>query len=261
MISNYFGFLVAWVRMPVVFSDSQLDRGNPAGVQLTAKAPEIGIIMAEYVLTATKTHARAGSFYDRIERVYDLTFKVNGYGKSLDKYFERHPLPVSENARVLDAGCGTGTLTLALLRTLQVPVRLTALDLSSSVLSTARKYVSKDNPNQHEVRFAQGNVLALPFADETFDVVVTSGVLEYVPLEEGFTELARVIAPGGYFLHLPMRPSPTTRILELLFRFKAHPPEEVSETTDRHFRVVSHYRFPPFQIIGWSKTAVLAHKI
>lgn len=217
--------------------------------------------MAEYALTATKTQARAGSFYDRIERVYDLTFKVNGYGKSLDQYLQRHPLPVSENARVLDAGCGTGTLTLALLRNLQVPVRLTAFDLSSSVISTARKYVAKDNPNQQEVRFAQGNVLALPFADETFDCVVTCGVLEYVPLEEGFNELARVIAPGGYFLNLPMRPSPATRVLELLFRFKTHPPEEVSEGTDRHFRIVSHYRFPPFQVIGWSKTAILAHKI
>src|SRR5215475_7793750 len=105
----------------------------PAGFQLTFEKYRIEIIMAEYVLTATKTQARAGSFYDRIERVYDLTFKVNGYGKSLDKYFERHPLPVTENARVLDAGCGTGTLTLALLRNLRVPVRLTALDLSSSV--------------------------------------------------------------------------------------------------------------------------------
>lgn len=217
--------------------------------------------MAEYVLRATKTQARAGSFYDRIERFYDLTFKVNGYGKSLDEYLERNPLPVTENARILDAGCGTGTLTLALLRALKVPVKLTAIDLSSSVIATARKYVNKNNPNQQEVRFAQGNVLALPFADESFDLIVTSGVLEYVPLEDGFTELARVIAPGGYFLHLPMRPSVATRFLELLFRFKVHPPEEVADTTDRHFKVVSHYRFPPFQIIGWSKSAVLARKI
>jgi SAM-dependent methyltransferase len=104
-------------------------------------------------------------------------------------------------------------------------VKLTAIDLSSSVISTARKYVSKENPNQQKCGFAQGNVMALPFADETFDVVVTSGVLEYLPLEEGFTELARVIAPGGYFLHLPMRPAVATRFLELLFRFKTHPPK------------------------------------
>ena len=217
--------------------------------------------MAEYVLTATKTQARAGSFYDRIERFYDLSFKLNGYGRSLDRYMEAHPLPVFENARILDAGCGTGTLTLALLRTLRVPVKLTAIDLSASSMATARKYVNKNNPQQQEVRFAQGNVLALPFPDDAFDLVVTSGVLEYVPLEDGFTEMSRVIAPGGYFLHLPMRPTAVTTLLELLFRFKVHPPNELAETTDRHFQVVSHYRFPPFQIIGWSKTAVLAQKI
>ena len=217
--------------------------------------------MAEYVLTATKTQARAGSFYDRIERFYDLTFKLNGYGRSLDRYLEAHPLPVFENARILDAGCGTGTLMLALLRTLRVPVRLTAIDLSASSMATARKYVNKNNPHKQEVRFAQGNVLSLPFADNAFDLVVTSGVLEYVPLEDGFTEMARVISPGGYFLHLPMRPTAVTTLLELLFRFKAHPPDELAETTDRHFQVVSHHRFPPFQIIGWSKTAVLAQKI
>ena len=217
--------------------------------------------MAEYVLTATKTQARAGSFYDRIERFYDLSFKLNGYGRSLDRYMEAHPLPVFENARILDAGCGTGTLTLALLRTLRVPVKLTAIDLSASSMATARKYVNKNNPQQQEVRFAQGNVLALPFPDDAFDLVVTSGVLEYVPLEDGFTEMARVIAPGGYFLHLPMRPTAVTTLLEVLFRFKVHPPDDLAETTDRHFQVVSHYRFPPFQIIGWSKTAVLAQKI
>jgi ubiquinone/menaquinone biosynthesis C-methylase UbiE len=217
--------------------------------------------MAEYVLTATKTQARAGSFYDRIERFYDLSFKLNGSGRSLDRYMEAHPLPVFENARILDAGCGTGTLTLALLRTLRVPVKLTAIDLSASSMATARKYVNKNNPQQQEVRFAQGNVLALPFPDDAFDLVVTSGVLEYVPLEDGFTEMARVISPGGYFLHLPMRPTAVTTLLEVLFRFKVHPPDDLAETTDRHFQVVSHYRFPPFQIIGWSKTAVLAQKI
>ena len=217
--------------------------------------------MAEYVLTATKTEARAGSYYDRIERLYDLTFKVNGYGRSLDQYFEAHPLPVFENARVLDAGCGTGTLTLALLRNLKVPVKITALDLSASVIATAEKYVAKTNPNKQEVRFAQGNVLALPFAEETFDLVVTSGVLEYVPLDEGFTELARVMSRGGYLLNLPIRPSLASKVLEVLFRFKAHPPQQVADATDRHFKLVSHYRFPPLQVISWSKTAVLAQKV
>ena len=216
--------------------------------------------MAEYVLTATKSEARAGSFYDRIERFYDLTFKINGYGRSLDQYFERHPLPVFPDARILDAGCGTGTLTLALLRSLKVPVKLTALDLSASSMATARKYVGK-HPHQRPVQFAQGNVLALPFAADSFDLVVTSGVMEYMPLDEGLSELARVISPGGYLLQLPMRPSPVTTFLEMLFRFKSHPLEDVEETTGRYFQVASHYRFPPFHAIGWSRASVLAQKI
>jgi len=217
--------------------------------------------MAEYVLTATKSHARAGSFYDRIERFYDLTFKLNRYGRSLDQYFEVHPLPVFHGARILDGGCGTGTLTLALLRNLKVPSKITAVDLSASSMATAKKYVARNNPGEQPVRFTQGNILALPFSDDSFDLVVTSGVLEYVPLDEGLSELARVIAPGGHLLHLPMRPTPVTSFLEMLFRFRAHPPDHVAETTDRYFQVVSHYRFPPFEPIGWSKSAVLAQKV
>jgi len=216
--------------------------------------------MAEYVLTATKTQARAGSFYDRIEGFYDLTFKLNGYGRSLDQYFEAHPLSVFPGANVLDAGCGTGTLTLALLRNLKVPVKLTALDLSASSMATAKKYVDKKQSNQ-PVHFAQGNVLDLPFANEAFDLVLTSGVLEYLPLDEGLSELARVIAPGGHLLHLPMRPTPVASFLEILFRLRVHPPTEVAETTDKYFQVVSQYRFPRFQPISWSRTAVLAQKV
>src|SRR6266850_1914006 len=111
--------------------------------------------MAEYVLTATKSEARAGSFYDRIERFYDLTFKLNGYGRSLDQYFERHPLPLSRGARILDAGCGTGLLTLALLRTLRFPVSITALDLSAASVTATRKAVADSGGRQRDVSYAQ----------------------------------------------------------------------------------------------------------
>jgi ubiquinone/menaquinone biosynthesis C-methylase UbiE len=51
---------------------------------------------------------RAGSLYDRIARLYDLTFKFNGYERSLERYFREHCVPLESNARILDAGCGTG---------------------------------------------------------------------------------------------------------------------------------------------------------
>ena len=215
----------------------------------------------EYVLTATKTEAPAGSYYDKIAAYYDLTFKLNGYGRSLDQYFAIHPLPVSRGARILDAGCGTGLLTLALLRNLHFPVSITSLDLSATSISAARKAVDEGPGRTHDVSFAEGNLLSLPFADNSLDLVVTSGALEYVPLEEGMTELSRVIAPGGHLLHIPCRPSPATTFLEILFRFKKHPRQAILSETAKRFRMVHEYRFPPSQIIGWSKTAMLAQKL
>jgi ubiquinone/menaquinone biosynthesis C-methylase UbiE len=215
----------------------------------------------EYVLTATKTDAPAGSYYDKIAAYYDLTFKLNGYGRSLDKYFAVHRLPVSRGAKILDAGCGTGLLTLALLRNLHFPVNITALDLSATSISAARKAVQESPGRTRDVTFAEGNLLSLPFADNSLDFVVTSGALEYVPLEEGMTELARVIAPGGHLLHIPCRPSPATAVLEILFRFKSHPREDILSQTAKRFRLVHEYRFPPSQVIGWSKTAMLAKKL
>jgi ubiquinone/menaquinone biosynthesis C-methylase UbiE len=214
----------------------------------------------EYVLTATKTEARAGSYYDKIWRLYDLTFKLNGYGRSLDQYFASHPPPVSRGARILDAGCGTGLLTLALLRSLRFPVSITSLDLSASSVTATRKAVNQSDGRRRDVSYMQGNVLSLPFADDSFDFIVTSGALEYMPLEDGLSELARVISPRGHLLHLPIRPALTSLMLEVFFRFKHHPPKHVMQKTQEHFRVVSHHEFPPLQPIGWSKTALLAQK-
>ena len=216
----------------------------------------------EYVLTATKTEARAGSYYNKIAAFYDLTFKLNGYGRSLDEYFANNPLPISRGARILDAGCGTGLLTLALMRSVHFPVNITALDLSATSISAARKAVAESPGRTRDVTFAEGNLLSLPFADNSLDLVVTSGALEYVPLAEGMSELGRVIMPGGHLLHIPCRrPSPATTFLEILFRFKSHPRKEILSQTERHFRMVHEYRFPPLQIIGWSKTAILAQKL
>ena len=201
------------------------------------------------------------SIYDRFTNLYDLMFRVNGYGRSVEGYLRENPLPLSAGARVLDAGCGTGLLTLAFLRVHERPAEVASIDLSLRSLQTARKAAQKlPKLPRRRVNFARSNALALPFADETFDLVLTSGVLEYLPLREGLGELARVLAPGGHLLFVPVRPSPLTRLLEVMFRFKAHPPAEVDEATRRYFRVIEHHRFLPFEPIGWTKSLVFAQK-
>ena len=209
--------------------------------------------------TTTRWPNDAVTIYDRFTGLYDLMFRFNRYGSSVERFFRENPLPLPAGARILDAGCGTGLLTLALRRVLTRPARITAVDLSLSSLLTARRAAGDPVP-KHRVCFAQSDVLALPFADNSFDLIVTSGVLEYVPLHEGMREMSRVLAPGGYFFHLPVRPSPMSRLLELMFRFKAHPPAEIEENTNRFFRIIEHHHVPALEPIGWTKTAYLAQK-
>jgi demethylmenaquinone methyltransferase / 2-methoxy-6-polyprenyl-1,4-benzoquinol methylase len=199
------------------------------------------------------------SLYDRFARLYDITFKFNRYGHSIERYLRERALPREDDAEILDAGCGTGLLTLAILRTLRRTARVTAIDLSAPSLAEARQAAAKERA-RHPVQFLQANLLALPFADDSFDFIATSGALEYVPLGEGLAELARVLRPGGHLLHLPVRPAPASLLLEWMFRFKTHPPAEVDAHTRKHFRVVERHRFAPLEPIGWTKLAILAQK-
>lgn len=217
--------------------------------------------MSRYDAAATGFPESPVSIYDRFTSLYDLMFRFNGYGRSLERYMRENLPSLPTGARVLDAGCGTGLLTLALLRVLRRPAEITAVDLSGRSLQTARKAVQKQkHDSRHKISFVQANALTLPFADDSFDLVVTSGVLEYLPLREGLGEMARVLAPGGHLVFLPVRPSPASKLLEVMFRFKAHQPGEVTENTQRFFRVLDHYRFPALEPIGWTKSIVLAQK-
>lgn len=217
--------------------------------------------MSQHTSATTIDAPGAVSLYDRFAQLYDITFKFNGYARSLERYLRERAHTLGEDADVLDAGCGTGLVTLAILRTLRRPSRITSIDLSAPSLAKARYWVAKETVSaRHRVRFAQANLLALPFADETFDFIATSGALEYVPLGAGLSELARVLKPGGHLLHLPIRPTPASLLLEALFRFKAHPPAEIERHTSRHFRILERHYFPPLEPIGWTKLAILAQK-
>jgi len=90
--------------------------------------------------------------------------------------------------RVLDACCGTGDLALAAL--VRAP-HVVGLDFSERMLDRARA-------KSADVEWVQGDVLALPFEDESFDAVTVGfGVRNVDDLEAGLRELRRVLRPGG----------------------------------------------------------------
>lgn len=206
---------------------------------------------------ATKTQ----SFYDRIADVHNLALKVNGYRKSVANYLSSLDLMVGPDAFVLDAGSGTGIVTLGFQDAGFKPRKTIAFDLSGNSLKIAREQFEKEKKiDASEIDSVQGNVLELPFADDTFELVLTCGVLEYVSLDAGLKELSRVLKPGGKLVFIPVKPSFVGSVLELLYKFKIHPVEDVKRLSQRYFDVVSNHEFPINEPIGWSKTIFLLEK-
>lgn len=99
---------------------------------------------------------------------------------------------LTPHTRVLDAGCGTGTLSRRI-REMQPETQLTLLDLSPAMLAH-----TADIAGEKRV----GSVMDLPFADNAFDIVVSSWVIETVPDPlAAVAEYLRVIDTGGYVLY------------------------------------------------------------
>lgn len=129
------------------------------------------------------------TMFDRIAPVYDAMNHAMTAG--LDRRWRKETARavVSRGDRVLDACCGTGDLALADLHA--GGARVTGLDFSERMLERARAKSS-------EVEWVQGDALALPFADGTFDAATVGfGVRNLDDLEAGLRELRRVLRQGG----------------------------------------------------------------
>jgi len=201
------------------------------------------------------------NFYDRIADVHNLAMKINGYQDSVAKYLRSLKLNLDADSLVLDAGCGTGLVTLALYNADYRPRKTFALDLSFNSLAIAREQFEADKKvKAKNVEEIQGNLLSLPFADESCDTVLTCGALEYVPLRKGLKELARVLKQGGTLIMIPVRPSIMGSVLEILYNFKTHPIEKVKANSERYFNIVGKYKFPITEPIGWSKMLFILQK-
>ena len=201
------------------------------------------------------------NFYDQIADVHNLLLRINGYRNSVTKYLTSLDLNLDENSLVLDAGSGTGIVTLGFEDAGFRAKKTVALDLSFNSLQIAREQYEKDEKiNAENIASVQGNVLKLPFPDEIFDLVLTCGVLEYVPLDEGLREIARVLKMGAKLVLIPVKPSLVGSVLEILYKFKIYPVEKVREISQQYFKIVDDYEFPVTEPIGWSKMIFLLEK-
>jgi len=97
--------------------------------------------------------------------------------------------------RLLDVGCGPGTITIDLARLL-APGAVVGIDSVSGPLDAARAEAAAAGVGN--VAFQVADAMTLPFGDDSFDVVHAHQVLQHVPDPVGLLrEMARVCRPGG----------------------------------------------------------------
>ncbi len=131
---------------------------------------------------------------------------------------------VADGQRVLDLGCGTGTLTMMIARA--VPgAAVTGLDGDPRVLEIARRKAA-----DLDIQWDQGMADQLPYPDGQFDRAVSSLVVHHLDTatkQAAFAEVYRVLRPGGIFGVLDFAPP-----LSLIGRFQAAVVRRLEETGD-----------------------------
>jgi ubiquinone/menaquinone biosynthesis C-methylase UbiE len=96
--------------------------------------------------------------------------------------------------RLLDAGCGPGTITLGLARAV-APGEVIGIDIEDTQFDVARDDARRQGLN---VKFQKASVSALPFPDASFDAVFCHALLEHlIDVRPAIAELRRVLKPGG----------------------------------------------------------------
>jgi SAM-dependent methyltransferase len=138
-------------------------------------------------------------------------------------------------ARVLEIGCGPGHLSIRLAR--QHGLDVTGLDLDPAMIARARANADRPaNNDQHRPTLLVGDVAALAFPDESFDLVVsTLSMHHWADPTAGLAEIGRVLRPGARALVWDFRPGVRPHPFGPRH---AHMPDPVEHTRSSPLRVV-----------------------
>jgi SAM-dependent methyltransferase len=128
----------------------------------------------------------SGNLQARID--FHVRFRTNPYDWQL-WVFDRLRLPA--NARILEIGCGAGSLWLENRSRIPADWKITLSDLSAGMLARARR-------NLDFSRFAALDAQDIPFSESRFDAVIANHMLYHVPdRPRAVSEIRRILAPGG----------------------------------------------------------------
>ncbi len=163
----------------------------------------------------------AGMFA-RIARRYDLlnTVMTGGMHHRWRKTATRLATKGVAGA-ALDVATGTGDFAFALAKRPEVH-SVVGVDFVAEMVALARLKAQRRNASE-VVRFAQGDALSLPFADDTFDCATSGfGMRNVTDIAKAVQEMARVVRPGGRVVILEISPFERDGVIPRLFRFYFH---------------------------------------
>jgi ubiquinone/menaquinone biosynthesis C-methylase UbiE len=128
---------------------------------------------------------------------------------------------LSPGDTVLDVGCGTGTLAIAVKRRVGAAGSVHGIDASPAMIARARRKAAKAGA---EVAFRTAIAEELPFPDASVDVVLSTLMMHHLPRPARMRcvrEMRRVLRPGGRVLAVDFAP-PAGRRAGILGRFHRH---------------------------------------
>jgi demethylmenaquinone methyltransferase/2-methoxy-6-polyprenyl-1,4-benzoquinol methylase/phosphoethanolamine N-methyltransferase len=113
---------------------------------------------------------------------------------------------IQPGEKVLDVGCGTGTLAMEVARRVGRVGSFAGIDPSTEQIAWARSKAVRHNV---QVEFQIGVIEQLPFPDQSFDAVLSTLMMHHLPAplkRRGLAEIARVLKPGGRVIIADFKP-------------------------------------------------------
>lgn len=145
--------------------------------------------------------AAVNSMFGRIAHRYDVANRLLSGG--IDKRWRRKlvsSVRQTNPSDVLDLATGSGDVAFALSRGLPVRTHIIGMDFCQPMLDEAEEKKRRSGPGRYEnVRFQQGDGLALPLPDESVDTVtIAFGLRNLADRSRGLSEMKRVLRPNGH---------------------------------------------------------------